>query len=178
MIGEPATRVWCGMVKAGARYLAVCALALLATACASTAPPPAAMLDPARVKSIVIGRSSRTDVYAALGQPGHTEQSGQGEAWVYETQSGGPGNQQLSNGAGAAAGVAGAFIPYVGLVGSGLGLANAAMGSQHASPKPSSLKVSFSGSGIVSDCLYASTSMPAGLSGATAPAIGCQRPPL
>ena len=150
---------------------------MLASACAQTAPP-AAMLDPAKVRSVVIGHSSRADVFAALGQPAHTEQSGHGEAWVYETQSGGQGNQQLSNGAGAAAGMVGAFVPYVGLVGSGLGLANAAVGSQHAPPRTSSLKVSFSGNGVVSDCLYTTTGVPAGLPGATAPAIACQRPHL
>ena len=165
------------MVRTDARFIAACAFALLATACTQAASP-TAMLDPVKVGSIVIGRSSRTDVFAALGQPGHTEQNRQGETWVYETQSGSPGHQQLSSGAGAAAGVVGAFVPYVGLVGSGLGLASAAMGPQRASPRTSSLKVIFSGNGVVSDCLYTTTDVPAGLPGATTPAVGCQRLPL
>ena len=164
-----------GMFRAGAKRIAVCAFTVLAAAC-TRAEAPAAMLDPAKVASVVIGRSSRTDVFAALGQPAHTEESRQGETWVYETQSGGTGHQQLSNGAGAAAGVVGAFVPYVGLLGSGLGLASATMGSERASPRMSSLKVIFSGSGVVSDCLYTSTDVPAGLPGATVPVIGCQRP--
>ncbi len=149
---------------------------MLAVACTRAAPPPT--LDPAKVSSVVIGRSSRTDVFAALGQPDHIEQSRQDETWVYETQTGGPGHQQLSSGAGAAAGVVGAFVPYVGLVGSGLGLASAAMGSQRAPPTRSSLKVIFSRNGVVSDCLYTTTDVPTGLPGATAPAIGCHRLPL
>ena len=163
------------MIHTDPRRIALCALAFLTTACTRAAPPTAS-LDPAKVGSVVIGRSSRKDVFATLGQPGHTEQSRQGETWVYETRSGDPGHQQLSSGAGAAAGVVGAFVPYVGLIGSGFGLADAAMGSQRA-PTASSLKVVFSGDGVVSDCLYTSTDMPAGLPGATAPAIGCQRPP-
>ena len=150
---------------------------MLAAACTQAAPR-ASILDPAKVGSVVIGRSSRSDVFKALGQPGHTEQSRQGETWVYETQSGGGDNQQLSSGAGAAAGVVGAFVPYVGLVGSGLGLASAAMGSQHAPPRTSSLRVIFSGNGLVNDCLYTTTDVPAGLPGATAAAVGCQRPAL
>ncbi len=164
------------MVRVGAKTIAVCAFTILANACTQTAPR-ATSLDPAKVGSVVIGRSSRTDVFKALGEPGHTEQSRQGESWVYETQSGGQDSQALSGGAGAAAGVVGAFVPYVGLVGSGLGLASAAMGSQHAPPRTSSLRVIFSKEGVVSDCLYSTTDVPTGLPGATAPAVGCQRPP-
>ncbi len=156
--------------------LTVCAFALLAAACTPAAPR-ASMLDPAKVGSVVIGRSSRTDVFAALGQPSRTEQSRQGESWMYETQSGAS-DQHLSDGAGAAAGLVGAFVPYVGLLGSGLGLADAAMDSQHAPPRTSSLRIVFSGNGVVRDCLYTTTDMPAGLPGAKAPAIGCQRPSL
>ena len=177
MPGKPAARLKVRHDRASARQIALCAFAVLATACTQATPPPA-MLDPAKVGSVVIGRSSRTDVFAALGQPSHTEQSQQGETWVYETQSGGSGHQQLSSGAGAAAGVVGAFVPYVGLIGSGLGLASAATSSGRAPPRTSSLKVTFGEVGVVSDCLYTTTDVPAGLPGATAPAIGCKRPPL
>ncbi len=163
------------MVRGFASYIQMCTLAMLVVACTPAAPR-ASMLDPAKVGRVVIGRSSRTEVFAALGQPGHTEQSRQGETWVYETQSGGSGTQPLSDGAGAAAGVVGAFVPYVGLVGSGLGLANAAMGSQHAPRSSSSLRVIFSANGVVSDCLYTSTDVPAGLPGATASGTGCKQP--
>ena len=53
------------------------ALALLACASCAQAPPPA--MDAAKVSAVVIGQSSRTDVFAALGRPSRTEQSLLGE---------------------------------------------------------------------------------------------------
>lgn len=153
------------------RSRSLAALMLLAGAsCSNPAPAPPA-LDAARIASIRIGHSTRNEVFAALGQPDHTQQSSLGEAWVYEAKA--PpshGSSGLMNSAAAASGVVGAFVPYVGLLGSGLGLANSAVGGQPAAPKEDSLTVMFAASGIVRDCLYSSTALPAGVPGSKAAA--------
>ena len=161
--------------------LAKVAAALAALAAASCAPasPPSTILDASKVSSIVIGRSSRADVFTALGRPTRTQQNLAGEGWVYESRTDDSGRQRMVSGAAAASGVAGAFVPYLGLVGSGLGLANAAGGSGSREPDVVSMTVEFAANGIVRDCTYASTAAPAGTPGAAAvPAqpIGCQRP--
>ena len=152
-------------------------LALLAASCART-PPAATTLDADKVGSVVIRRSSRADVFAALGRPDQTRRSPLGETWVYEPKADSGSGQQFASGAAAVAGVAGAFVPYVGLLGSGLGLAGLAAGSQP-EPDPGSLAVSFGDDGVVRDCVYSSTASPAGMPGAAeAPGkpIGCRSP--
>lgn len=156
------------------------ALALLAVASCAPSAPPAATLDTGRMAAIVIGRSSRADVFAALGRPAQTRQSGPVESWVYETKAEDAGDGGFKNGALAAAGVAGAFVPYVGLIGPSLGLASAATGSARPAPEAASLTVGFGEDGIVRDCTYASTALPAGMPGSAAGSAritGCQRPP-
>ena len=84
------------------------------------------------------------------------------------------------SGVSAASGVAGAFVPYVGLIGSGLGLAGVGADAMRADPQAVSLAVLFRGDGVVRDCTYSSTAAPAGVPGAAAGAaspIGCQQPP-
>ncbi len=150
---------------------------LLAAACSQRAAP-SAVLDPGKVGAVTVGRSSRADVFAALGQPSRTERSAGGEAWVYEARTGDPGDRGWMTGVSAASGVAGAFVPYVGLIGSGLGLAGA--DALRADPQAVSLAVSFREDGVVRDCAYSSTAAPAGVPGAPAGApalIDCQRPP-
>ena len=74
-------------------------------------------------------------------------------------------------------GVVGAFVPYVGLVGSGLGLANAVRGNG-ATPDAVSLAVRFD-NGVVRDCTVSSTAAPRGLPGAATdagPALAYLRP--
>lgn len=154
-------------------------LGLLAIAACAQNAPPTPILDPGKMASIVVGRSSRADVFAALGRPARTEQSAQGETWIYETKASSAGGQGLMNGAAAASGLAGAFVPYVGLIGSGLGLASATAGAvPRAEPDAASVAVSFADNGVVRDCVYSTTASPAGLPGsATSSArIGCQRP--
>lgn len=142
---------------------------LLAASCAQDAP---AALDPAKVGSIAVGRSSRADVFGALGQPSRTERSGLGEAWVYDAKPGG--NRGLVGQASAVSGVVGVLVPYAGLVGTGLGL-GAALDTPAAQ---ASLTVTFRADGVVRDCAYSSTARPAGLSGpaGAAPPVDCQRP--
>ena len=169
----------CGM--AWTASLARVAAALTALAAASCAPASSspAVPDAAKVSSIVIGRSSRTDVFTALGRPTRTQQSLAGESWVYEARTDDSGRQRMMSGAAAASGIAGAFVPYLGLVGSGLGLANAAGSPGRQEPDSTSMTVEFGANGIVRDCTYASTALPAGLPGATpgpAKPLGCQRP--
>ena len=162
-----------GLAKAGA------ALAMLAAASCAQAPPPSAILDTGKVSSIVVGRSSRTDVFTALGRPTRTHQGLAGEGWVYEAKTENSGRQRLMSGAAAASGVAGAFVPYLGLVGSGLGLANAAGGTGQPEPDTVSMTVDFGADGLVRDCTYSSTAVPAGMPGAAAGAarlLGCQKP--
>ncbi len=161
-----------GLAKAGA------ALALMAVASCAQSPAPSAILDAGKVSSIVVGRSSRTNVFTALGSPTRTQQSIAGESWVYEAKTDDSGRQRLMSGAGAAAGVAGAFVPYLGLVGSGLGLANAAGNTGRADADLVSMTVDFGANGLVRDCTYSSTAIPAGMPGAAAGARppGCQKP--
>lgn len=152
---------------------------LLAGASCSHDAPPAAVLDAGKVASVVVGRSSRTDVFAALGQPSRTERSALGEAWVYEAKTGDAGGNGLISGASAATGVVGAFVPYVGLIGSGLGLAGVAMDGMRAEPQAVMLAVVFRDDGVVRDCTYSSTAAPAGVAGPAADApklVDCQRP--
>ncbi len=154
------------------------AAALLSTT--SCSQMPATSLDASKLALVVIGQSSRTDVFADLGRPDRTQQGSQGETWVYEAKAGDSGAQGLRSGAAAVSGIIGAFVPYAGLVGSGLGLADAAAGRRQ-EPDTTSVTISFTDSGIVRDCSYSSTALPAGVPGSAekaAKVVGCQRPPL
>ena len=149
---------------------------MMATASCAQAPPPSTILDAGKVSSIVIGRSSRNDVFTALGNPTRTQQSLAGESWVYEAKTDDSGRQRLMSGAAAASGVAGAFMPYLGLVGSGLGLANASGSTER---DMVSMTVDFAANGLVRECTYSSAAVPAGMPGAAAGAAGppgCQKP--
>jgi outer membrane protein assembly factor BamE (lipoprotein component of BamABCDE complex) len=162
-----------GLAKAAA------ALAIMAATSCVQAPPASAILDPGKVSSIVVGRSSRTDVFTALGRPTRTQQGLAGESWVYDAKTDDSGRQRLMSGAAAASGVAGAFVPYLGLVGSGLGLANASADTGQRAPDMVSMTVDFGANGLVRDCTYSSSAVPAGMPGAAAGAatpLGCQRP--
>lgn len=163
------------------RLRRILALALLLVAsCSETAPPPSIM-EAGKVASVVVGRSSRTDVFNALGQPSRTERSGLGEAWIYQATKGDAGNGRLVSGASAASGIVGAFVPYAGLVGSGLGLAGAAADRTRPDAQAVNLTVTFRDDGVVRDCTYASTALPAGVPGSIAGAakpIDCTRPVL
>lgn len=103
-----------------------------------------------------------------------------GEAWIYEAKEDDAGGQGLMSGASAASGIIGAFVPYAGLVGSGLGLAGAAMGGARPEPAKVSLVVAFGDGDVVRDCTYSSTAFPAAVPGATpgVPKVAdCQRRP-
>ena len=158
---------------------AIVAPLLLAGVSCSQSAPASAVLDSSKVGSIVVGRSSRTDVFAALGQPSRTERSALGEAWIYEANIDDAGGRSLMSGASAASGVVGAFVPYVGLIGSGLGLAGAAMDGTRSEPRVVSLSVIFREDSVVRDCAYSTTAPPAGMPGSTADTaklVDCQRP--
>lgn len=160
------------------RLAAAFALPMLLLAACSQNAPASAILDAGKVGSVIVGRSSRTEVFTALGQPSRTERSALGEAWIYEARSGDPGGRGLMNGASAASGVVGAFVPYVGLIGSSLGLAGVAMDGAQAAPQVTSLTVTFRDDGVVRDCAYASTAAPAGVPGSPVGVpklVDCQR---
>ena len=131
------------------------------------------------MQTVVVGRSSRAEVFAALGRPSRTERSASGEAWIYEAKTGDPTTQGLMSGASAASGVAGAFIPYAGLVGSGLGLAITAMGKARPAVVVS-LAVAFGADGVVRDCIYSSTAFPIGEPGTEtgSTVVDCRRTPI
>lgn len=168
--------------RRGARWPARAALAWMALAvgpsCSTSTGSPAS-LDPGKVASVVVGRSSKADVLSALGPPSRTERSAQGEAWIYETKDDGSGGQDLMSGMAAVSGIVGAFVPYAGLVGSGLGLAGTAAGAARQRPSVASLAVIFGDEGVVRECVYSSTAPPSRELGSTprAPgAVDCQRP--
>ena len=145
--------------------------AWLLLACSSCSQkPPSPVLDTAKVASVVVGHSSRSEVLAVMGRPSHTERSATGEAWVYESKTDDSGGQGLMSGASAASGVIGAFVPYAGLVGSGLGLAGTAANGTRPDPQAVSLTVMFRDDGIVRDCSYSTTAAPT-----SAKPIDCQR---
>jgi len=153
-------------------------LVLLAAAGCSRSASKTAVPDTDKLASVVIGRSSRTDVFAALGRPSRTEQSGVGETWIYEAKNDDAGGQGLMSGAAAASGIIGTFVPYAGLLGSGLGLAGAAANGTRGEPDTASVAVSFGTDGIVHNCVYSSTAMPAGVPGSTQVSdktTGCQK---
>ena len=153
-------------------------LLLVVASCAQRTAP-SAILDAGKVGTVVVGRSTRADVFAALGQPTRTERSASSEAWVYEARTGDPGNRRWMSGVSAASGVAGAFVPYVGLIGSGLGLAGAGADALRADPQAVGLAVTFREDGVVRDCAYSSIATPTGVPGSppdAAPPIDCQRP--
>ena len=131
------------------------------------------------VSSIVIGQSTRADVFSKLGRPARTEERGTGETWVYETRhDAGAGRRGLMAGAAAASGVVGTFVPFVGLIGPGIGLLDATTGGSNAVPDVSSLSVIYGEDGIVRDCVYSTTGIPAGMPGADpaqAKTAGCSR---
>jgi len=160
--------------------MVLAALVLLAGAACSRSASKTTVLDTGKLATVVIGRSSRNDVFAALGRPSRTEQSGVGETWIYETKPGDAGGPDFVSGAAAVSGIVGAFVPYAGLVGSGLGLAGTAVNGTRGEPDTVSVAVSFGADGVVRNCVYSSTAAPAGVSGsAEGPAkiMGCQKPP-
>ncbi len=161
------------------RHRRACAVASTLLTVASCAQPSGhhAILEPSRVSSIIVGRSSKSDVLTALGKPSRVDRNGQGETWVYEYRPDGSGRQTLLAGAQAASAVAGAFVPFVGLLGTGVGLASAADGG---GPEPgtTTLAINFADFGIVRECTYSTSMVPAdsptGANAGTAP--DCQRP--
>ena len=153
-------------------------LLLTSTSCSANVPEPA-VLDASKVASVVVGGSSRAEVFSALGRPSRTERSALGESWIYEAKTHDTGGQGLISGVSAASGVAGAFVPYAGLVGSGLGLAGTAMGKAQATPVVVSLAVAFAPDGVVRDCVYSSSAFPVGASDPPTEAptlVDCGRP--
>lgn len=149
-------------------------LLLIAASCSRN--DAASVLNPVKVADVIVGQSSRADVFAALGRPTRTERNSLGESWIYEDKSDAAGRRRIFQGAAAASGAIGAFVPYAGFVGSGLGLAGAAMDG---TPRTdvASLAVEFGANGVVRECVYSSSALPAGVPGAGAVApIDCQRP--
>ena len=148
-------------------------LLLLGSWAGCSQPQSAGPLQPANLAQVVIGRSSRSDVFTALGRPLRTERSAAGESWVYESKTDDGPSSGLVSGATTAAAAAGAFVPYVGLIGSGIGLAN----TSRPAPETMDLMVKFGADGIVLDCVQSNTAMPSGLTG-SAPNLppDCTRP--
>jgi hypothetical protein len=135
----------------------------------------ASVLNPVKVAHVVVGQSSRADVFATLGRPTRTERNSSGESWIYEDRSDAAGRRGILQGAAAASGIIGAFVPYAGLAGSGLGLAGAAMDGI-SSTGVTSLAVEFGANGVVRECVFSSTAVPAGVPEIAAAApIDCQR---
>ena len=165
-------------MKRGVAASGMACTALLMMAACAPKPPAAAILDAKKVSLVVVGQSSRDDVFATLGRPTRTERNAAGETWIYDATPAKAGNGNLVSGAVTASGIVGAFVPYVGLAGNGLGLANTASNAAAATPDVSSMSVMFGSNGVVRDCAYSSTAAPAGTPGTAtgaAPVIDCQR---
>ncbi len=138
------------------RRLRAGAALLTLTACAgggdATAP------DLRKLSSVVVGQSSRADVLGVMGRPSQVLRNARGEAWVYEAQGASRNEGRMAAGAQAAATVAGALIPFAGLVGAGMGLASAAA-SESRQPMVTTMTVEFAEAGVVRDCIYATNAM-------------------
>ena len=106
-----------------------------------------AILEPGKVSSIVIGQSSRSDVLALLGQPNHTTWNRDGESWVYQVTDEDLRRESMSNGATIAGGVLGAFVPFGGLIGMGLGMAGSQV-SELATASPTTTLVLLQSFGV------------------------------
>ncbi len=148
-------------------------LLVLALCSGCSGPPDPGFLKSGKLGLVVVGQSSRTDVFTALGRPVRTERSGAGESWVYEAGADKTATSGLVSGATMASTVVGAFVPLAGLVGPGIGLANSA----RTPADTANLVVKFGADGIVVDCTQSSTAMPQGLPGSdpSLPA-DCTRP--
>ena len=93
-----------------------------------------------------------------MGQPSQVVRSARGESWVYDAQGAGRDNARMAAGTQAATTVASALIPFAGLVGAGVGLANS-MASEPRRPTVTTVTIEFAEAGIVRDCLYATNAM-------------------
>jgi outer membrane protein assembly factor BamE (lipoprotein component of BamABCDE complex) len=134
------------------------------------------VLTPTNIAHVVVGQSSRADVFATLGRPTRTQRTSSGESWIYEYKRDAAVRHGILQSAAAASGVIGAFVPYAGLVGSGLGLAGTALDGT-TDIETTSLSVEFGPDGVVHECVYSSTAFPAGVPGAPPAApVDCQRP--
>ncbi|MBV8614438.1 MAG: outer membrane protein assembly factor BamE [Acetobacteraceae bacterium] len=152
---------------------------LLTAAACSSRSGDKAILDPGKVSAVHVGRSSRSDVLALLGRPSRTEWNTAGETWVYQVREENLSRQELASGATVAGTVLGAFVPFGGLVGTGLGLAGTQVGGAGAEPV-TTLTVAFGETGTVRDCTYSTTAFSAqpapGTGAAAQPAFRCQGP--
>ena len=93
-----------------------------------------------------------------MGQPSQVLRNARGESWVYEAQGASRGDGRMAAGAQAATTVASALIPFAGLVGAGVGLANS-MASEPRRPTATTVTIEFAEAGVVRDCLYATNAM-------------------
>ena len=126
------------------------ALLMTLAACAGGEDGP----DFSKLTTVVVGQSSRADVLGAMGRPSQVLRTAKGEAWVYEAGGGRDRARMAAAGTQAATTVASALIPFAGLVGAGLGLANS-MTSDPRGPQVTTVTVDFAETGVVRDCLYA-----------------------
>lgn len=153
-------------------FMGASGAALLTLAACAQAPPGPAALDLSKVPGITVGRSSRAEVFALLGQPGRIDRDGRGERWTWV--SGGPESDRLGPAAQAASAVAGAFIPLAGLAGTGLDLARSA--TERPPPGLTTFTVAFTDQGVVQDCTASASATPADGAGIPAALPDCQRP--
>lgn len=142
-------------MTAACRLRAGAALLTL-TACAGSGGDAAP--DLRKLSAVVVGQSSRADVLGVMGQPSQVLRNARGESWVYEAQDSGRTDGRVAAGTQAAATVAGALIPFAGLVGAGMGLANAAV-SEPRRPAVTTVTVEFAEAGVVRECIYATNAM-------------------
>ena len=140
-------------MTAARRLVAGTALLALA-ACAGGAEAP----DLRKLSAVVVGQSSRTDVLGVMGQPSQVVRGARGESWVYEAQGVSRNDGRMAAGAQAATTVASALIPFAGLVGAGMGLANS-MGPDSRRPAVTTVTIDFAEAGFVRDCFYATNAM-------------------
>lgn len=140
----------------GARRLGLGAALLALAACAGGDGAP--VLDLAKLPSIAVGESSRVEVFQIMGRPTQVLRGARGESWVYQAQASTADRRNLAAGAQVASTVAGVLIPFVGLVGTGIGLASQ-MGGDAPPPGVTTVTIDFADPGIVRDCTISTNVM-------------------
>ena len=148
-------------------------LLLIAASCSRN--DAASVLNPVKVADVIVGQSSRADVFAALGRPTRTEQTAWGSPGFMKTRAMPQAGDAFSGG--------GCRVRRHRCVRALCWFRGLRLGARwrrhgrNSETDVASLAVEFGANGVVRECVYSSSALPAGVPGAVAVApIDCQRP--